>query len=189
MRGKRLIHTLRLWMIRGSAGRAKYLREQQIFAHYGEGGIYERRKVPLYPKLIWIGNNVHLAAGVSLITHDVSHNMLKKIAGKKYQEKIGCIRIGDNVFIGSGSIVMYDVSIGSNVIIGAGSIVTKDIPDNSIAAGVPAKVIGSFDDYVRRRDEEERYDPAMAPRRQEITPELAAWCWERFEEQRKGKGE
>lgn len=39
----------------------------------------------------------------------------------------------------------------NNVVIAAGPIVTKDIPDNSVAGGVPAKVIGSFDDLVRKR--------------------------------------
>ena len=55
--------------------------------------------------------------------------------------------------IGSGTKILLNVRIGSNVIIGAGSIVTKDIPDNCVAAGVPCKVIGSFDDFVNRRKE------------------------------------
>ena len=45
---------------------------------------------------------------------------------------------------------MPGVKIGSNVIIGAGSIVTKDIPDNSVACGVPAKVIETIDDYYEK---------------------------------------
>ena len=60
--------------------------------------------------------------------------------------KIGCIDIGDNVFIGANSTILYDVKIGSNVIIGAGSLVNKDIPDNSVAVGIPAKIVGTFDD-------------------------------------------
>ena len=43
------------------------------------------------------------------------------------------------------------LKIGNNVIIGAGSVVTKDIPDNSVCAGVPCKRIGSFDDFIRKR--------------------------------------
>lgn len=42
------------------------------------------------------------------------------------------------------------MKIGDNILIAAGSVVTKDIPDNSIVGGVPAKVIGSFDEYVKR---------------------------------------
>lgn len=65
----------------------------------------------------------------------------------------GEIHIGNNVFIGARSTILYGVNIGNNVIIGAGSIVTKDIPDNSIVAGAPAKFIKSFDDYISKMDE------------------------------------
>lgn len=44
-----------------------------------------------------------------------------------------------------------NTKIGSNVVIGAGSIVNKDIPDNSVVAGVPAKVIGDFDTFAQKR--------------------------------------
>lgn len=61
------------------------------------------------------------------------------------------IEIGDNVFIGSKNLILYNVKIGNNVIIGAGSIVTKNIPDNVIVAGVSAKTIGNFDDFANKR--------------------------------------
>ena len=115
----------------------------------------QSRKIPLYPELIYIGDNVRLATNVSFITHDVSHNMLNNLpqnAGVyKFAEKKGKITIGNNVFIGANAMLLYDVTIGNNVIIGAGSIVTKDIPDNSVAVGVPCKVVGSFADYVKKR--------------------------------------
>jgi acetyltransferase-like isoleucine patch superfamily enzyme len=56
----------------------------------------------------------------------------------------------DNVFIGSGSVIMPNVRIGPNVIVAAGSIVTKDVPEVVIVAGIPAKVIGSFDDFYEK---------------------------------------
>lgn len=71
--------------------------------------------------------------------------------GTRVKEKIGCIEIGDNVFIGSNTTVLYDVKIGSNVVIGVGSLVNKDILDNSVAAGVPARVIGTFEKEKTRR--------------------------------------
>lgn len=51
-----------------------------------------------------------------------------------------CI-IGAYSFIGTNATILPNVKIGKNVIIGAGSVVTKDIPDNSMAVGIPAKVI------------------------------------------------
>lgn len=51
------------------------------------------------------------------------------------------ITIGRNVWIGSGATVVPGVTIGDNSIIGAGSVVTKDVPENTIVAGVPAKII------------------------------------------------
>lgn len=78
--------------------------------------------------------------------HDV-HYMDKE---HKYFLRQGNIDIGDNVFFGANSTILYDVKIGDNVIIGAGSLVNKDIPGGSVAAGVPAKVIGQFDDYRKK---------------------------------------
>jgi putative colanic acid biosynthesis acetyltransferase WcaB len=49
--------------------------------------------------------------------------------------------IGNNVEIGSNSVIIGDISIGDNVIIGAGSVVVKSFPDNCIVAGNPAKII------------------------------------------------
>lgn len=56
----------------------------------------------------------------------------------------------DNVFIGSGTRILYNTRIGSNVIIGSDSLVNKDIPDNSVYAGVPARFICTFDEYVEK---------------------------------------
>jgi len=49
--------------------------------------------------------------------------------------------IGDNVYIGAGACVLGKIKVGNNVVIGANSVVLRDVPDNSIVAGVPAKVI------------------------------------------------
>jgi len=57
----------------------------------------------------------------------------------------GNCKIGSFTFIGTGAIILPKVIIGKNVIIGAGSVVTKDIPNNSLAVGVPAKVIKQLD--------------------------------------------
>lgn len=105
---------------------------------------------------------------VSFLTHDAAHPVLNKTDKIKSSggvpEKVGCIRIGDNMFVGSGTHILFDTKIGSNVIIGTCSAATHDIPGNSVAAGVPARVIGSFDEYVEKRLKEEAYPERLRPR-------------------------
>jgi acetyltransferase-like isoleucine patch superfamily enzyme len=56
------------------------------------------------------------------------------------------VRIGDDVFIGTRSIIMKGVTIGSGSIIAAASVVTHDLPPHSVCGGVPAKVLGRISD-------------------------------------------
>ena len=98
------------------------------------------------PFLISLGNHVTVTSGVKFITHDGSTCLVKDAQGKRYQ-RFAPIQVGSHVFIGVNSIIMPGVTIGSNVVICAGSVVTKDIPDNSVAIGVPAKVVSNFADY------------------------------------------
>ena len=55
------------------------------------------------------------------------------------------VHIGENVWVGAGTVIVPGVTIGKNSVIGAGSVVTKDIPDYSVAVGNPAKVIKRYD--------------------------------------------
>jgi len=98
------------------------------------------------PFLVSLGDDVTVTSGVKFITHDGSTCLVNDQHGKRYQ-RFASIQVGSHVFIGVNSIIMPGVKIGSNVVIGAGSVVTKDIPDNSVAIGVPAKVVSSFEDY------------------------------------------
>lgn len=92
-----------------------------------------------------------IASGVQFINHDiVAHMLNKKYGTHDFQPMEGCISVGNNVMIGAGTIILPNVRIGSNVVIGAGSIVCKDIPDNSVAAGVPCRVVGEFDKLVEK---------------------------------------
>ena len=59
------------------------------------------------------------------------------------------IHIGKNVWLGANVTVLPGVTIGNGSIIAAGSVVTKDIPENMVAAGVPAKVIREVNSYDR----------------------------------------
>ena len=58
------------------------------------------------------------------------------------------IRIDDDVWIGANAVITAGVHIGSHSVVAAGAVVTKDVPEYSVVAGVPAKVIKT----IRRRD-------------------------------------
>jgi acetyltransferase-like isoleucine patch superfamily enzyme len=100
------------------------------------------------PWLITIGNNVHITAGCAFVTHDGGTLILRKEVPDL--EWTAPISIGNDVYLGIRVVVMPGVKIGNRVIVGAGSIVTRDIPDNSVAAGVPARVIKTVDDYLEQ---------------------------------------
>jgi acetyltransferase-like isoleucine patch superfamily enzyme len=100
------------------------------------------------PYLIEIGNRVRITADVKFETHDGGVGVFRdEYPGINIYGKI---IVGDNTFIGHNSIIMPGVTIGSNVVIGAGSVVTKDIPPNSVAVGIPAKVIMTIDKYKQK---------------------------------------
>ena len=104
------------------------------------------------PWIITIGDNVYITSGVRFVTHDGGTLLFRdRVPDLEITKPIV---IGDNVYIGVDSIIMPGVTIGNNVVIGAGSIVTKDIPDNSVAAGVPARVIKSTDEYFEKLQRE-----------------------------------
>jgi acetyltransferase-like isoleucine patch superfamily enzyme len=96
--------------------------------------------------LITVGDNVHLTEGVMFITHDGGTLILRKDVPDL--EITAPITIGNDVYIGVNSIILPGVNIGNRCVIGAGSVVTKDIPENSVAVGVPARVIKSTDEYL-----------------------------------------
>ncbi len=188
MRGSRLFHTLRLFMIPTGAKRAEYLKKKKIFRSIGENCVIMDRKIPLYAKLISLGDNVTLASGVTLVTHDITHQVINRspellFGGKELEEQLGCIEIGSNVFVGANVTLLYDVRIGENSIIGAGSVVTKDIPAGSVAVGVPARVICSLEEYVARRQKEGN-SSAKEAGREGISQALAEECWNSFLQKR-----
>lgn len=85
-----------------------------------------------------IGDNCLLAPNVAIYT--AGHPIYPETRNSFYEYGKEVV-IGDNVWIGGNAVVCPGVRIGSNVVIGAGSVVTKDIPDWSLAAGNPCKVI------------------------------------------------
>lgn len=97
--------------------------------------------------LISIGDNVTFAANIIIFAHDASTKL------KLGYTKIGKVIIGNNVFIGAGVIILPGVKIGDNCVIGAGSIVRDSIPDNSLAVGNPAKVVTTYENYIKKNKE------------------------------------
>jgi acetyltransferase-like isoleucine patch superfamily enzyme len=100
------------------------------------------------PWLIRIGANCHITAGVTFVTHDGGTLILR--SEEPTLEWTAPISIGERVYIGVKTIILPGVTIGNRCIIGAGSVVTNNIPSNSVAAGVPARVIASTDEYMSR---------------------------------------
>jgi len=96
---------------------------------------------------ITIGDNALIAPGVHIYTvfHPISvKERFNKSANGDFPfaiSKTSPVTIGNNVWIGGGSIIMLGVIIGDNVTIGAGSVVTKSIPSNVLAYGNPCRII------------------------------------------------
>lgn len=150
MKKQRMLQTIGLFLKRGSGARGRYLREKHIFAEIGENVGFQPRLIPLYPELIKLHNNIMVAAGVRFVTHDASYRVLNNLGFGKFPEKVGCIEVMDNVFIGYNATILPNVRIGENCIIGASATVTNDLEPNGVYVGTPAKRIGSFDDYVQK---------------------------------------
>ncbi|WP_315110671.1 sugar O-acetyltransferase [Clostridium intestinale] len=94
---------------------------------------------------IYIENKVMFGPAVTIAT--VNHPINPEIRGFMYTKPV---TIEENCWIGANSVICPGVTIGKNSVIGAGSVVTKDIPENSVAAGNPCRVIRIIDDFDRK---------------------------------------
>ena len=100
------------------------------------------------PWLITIGDNVHITGNCKFINHDGGTLIFRdQIPDLEISKPIV---VGNNVYIGEETMILPGAHIGNNCVIGARSVVTKDIPDNSVAAGVPARVIKTTDQYLQK---------------------------------------
>ena len=119
------------------------------------------------PYLVSVGENCLIAADVHFVTHDGGIKVLNALNkfGRR-MDKIAPIKVGSNVYIGMGAYIMPGVEIGDNAVIGAGAIVTHSIPGNSVAVGIPAKVIKTIDEYYKAASSDENIYPSagMTPR-------------------------
>ena len=190
MKAKRLWWTFRTVLTRGSGARADYARKKNIYRSMGENVSIQPRTIPLYPELISFGNNVVIAKNVDFCTHDVIHVVLNNLNSLgsggvnescRFRERIGCIEICDNVFVGSNSVILYDVRIGPNVIIASGSVIVKDCEPDGVYAGVPARKVGTFSDFIRKRTQMENDGMlSTTSHNQSLTSEEIREAWLRF---------
>ena len=141
--------------------RNKYLRftnpvgyAKKIGVNFPDRGLFIYGKIDwgTEPWIISIGNNVHMTDGVKFLTHDGGTLLYRKIVPDLEITKP--ITIGNDVYIGNNVILLPGVKVGDNVVIGAGAVVSKDIPSNSVAVGVPAKVIKTADEYLEKLKKE-----------------------------------
>lgn len=108
--------------------------------------------------LVEIGDNVTITNAI-VQAHDASTKLY--IGYTKIAKTI----IGNNVFVGMGSIILPGSRIGDNVIIGAGSVVRGLIPENSVVIGNPAKVVCTCEEYIdknrKKMKETKRYEKSI----------------------------
>ena len=118
------------------------------FIHLGNNCEINMNCVFLDCNRITIGDNALIAPGVHIYTvfHPVRaeqrFNISNDGGGFPFAiSQTAPVTIGNNVWIGGGSIILPGVTIGDNVTIGAGSVVTKSIPSNVLAYGNPCRVV------------------------------------------------
>ena len=110
---------------------------ENALINLGSGYINRNCKIRCFNK-IEIGKDVAISENVTIWDSDVHQiNCNDNI-------KSAPIKIGDHVWIGTNTTILKGVKIGNGAVIAAGSLVNKDIPNNCLAAGVPAKVIRSY---------------------------------------------
>lgn len=102
------------------------------------------------PYLVRIGHDVTISFDVAFVTHDGGTWIFREEPEFVGVTKYGPIVIGDGCFVGARTIILPNVSIGARSLIGAGSLVIGDIPADSVAAGVPAKVLMTRREYAEK---------------------------------------
>lgn len=144
-----IINNIKVKLMNPTA-RANYYKKNNILKMGIDCEIYHNVTLGSEAYLIELGDKVRITAGVTFVNHDGGMWVIRNMELNEKAGKIDKIKIGNNVFIGINSTIMPGVVIGDNVIIGAHSVVTKSIPNNSVAAGAPAKVLCTVEEYYEK---------------------------------------
>ncbi|HAY61599.1 MAG TPA: acetyltransferase [Acidaminococcaceae bacterium] len=113
--------------------------------HVGDDFLANYSVVILDIAPVFIGNHVML--GPHTLISTVNHPL--DPAGRRRHLGIAKpVRIGDDVWVGGNVTILPGVTIGSNVVVAAGAVVTHDVPDNSLVAGVPARIIRKLENNL-----------------------------------------
>jgi len=92
---------------------------------------------------VTIGRNVLIGGRVYITDHDHSYDEPDCSARESLKLNIAPVEIGDGAFLGEGCVVLKGVRVGKRAVVAANAVVTRDVPDFTVVAGVPAKVIRS----------------------------------------------
>ena len=131
---------------------------REIIIETGDGGsliigndthIQPRCQFSAYKGSIIIGSNVQIAPFCAFYPYNHQFESNKAIKDQSLFTKGGIV-IEDDAWIGVGAIVLDGVRIGKGAVVGAGSVVNDNIPDDSIAAGVPARVVKMRKDFSQQ---------------------------------------
>src|SRR5690348_5760333 len=136
---RNIVSKFRYLLINFSSGDLKIRLLRSTGMKIGENCSINTNNFSTEPFLIEIGNHVAIANGTRFVTHDGAAWVIRQEIPEL--DVFGEIKVGDNTFIGSNSLILPGTRIGCNCVIGAGSVVRGIIPDNSVAIGNPAKII------------------------------------------------
>lgn len=139
----RTLHTLYTrWRLRRYIGRGLQIAEDCRLIEMPDFGSE--------PYLISIGRHVTISAQVVFINHDGGTWVFRHLPRYRDVIKFGRIVVHDNCFIGAGAMILPGVSIGPNAVVAARAVVTTDVPANTVAAGVPARVVMTVEEYAEK---------------------------------------
>jgi maltose O-acetyltransferase len=92
--------------------------------------------------MLIIGDRVAISPRVTLVIHSAPNESRIR---KYVREQRGRITIHQDAWVGTGAVIMPNVEVGEGSIIGSNAVVTKSVPDYTVVAGVPAKIIKTVD--------------------------------------------